>query len=86
MPGHLANRWSPAAVVTVTLLATVVIAGPALGHEAEQDDAVSYGRTLPSADDGTSRTGSETALGMIASLGALGIGGGLVATARRRKQ
>ncbi len=81
----LPHRWRPL-VVTLVILGTAGVAGPAVGSEGELNTAVVMDRSLPSADDSPSRTGSETALGMIATLGALGIGGGLVATARRKKQ
>lgn len=38
-----------------------------------------------SGGDTPSRTGSDTALGLLAGLGAIGVGGGLVVAARRKK-
>lgn len=81
----LPHRWRPL-VVTLVILGSAGVAGPAIGSEGEPNTAVAIDRSLPSANDSPSRTSSETALGALATLGALGIGGGLVATARRKKQ
>ncbi len=69
-----------AAVLLAVLWASATVVAPAaLAHDAVPRNGQA------AAPDTASRSGTDTAVGVLAAVGAIGIGGGLVVVARRKR-